>query len=113
MQRRIAARRWRLCRPTGRSRDRWTLSDPDQDLTVLIPGHPSRFDEFLFEVCQRLVLQAELTLERAVGHPPFAAQQCTGLFDNFRELHTPSANLSSSALASCKSFVSKPSVNQW
>src|SRR5262245_27568486 len=106
---RIADRRLRLCRLTGRRRGHWTLSGPDQDLTVLIPGHPIRFDEFLFEVRERLVIQGELALERAVGHPPFAAQQGTRLGDDFRELHTPHANSSSKAFASCKSLVSKPS----
>jgi len=50
---------------------------------------PGRFDEVLFEVFERLVIQVELPLESAIGNAPFAGQKCARLVDDFRELHTP------------------------
>ena len=55
---------------------------------IALPG-PGRFDEVLFEVFERLVIQVELALESAIGNTIFTGQKCARLVDDFRELHTP------------------------
>src|SRR5215471_13823781 len=57
--------------------------------------------------------QIEAHLQGAIGYPSLAFQQGDDLFNNVVKGHDDSSNASKSALASCKSAVSNPSVNQW
>src|SRR5262249_52706411 len=89
------------------------LTSPHEPLPTVIPHLRVGKEEFRFEILQEIVLERELPLEGAIGHASPLAQQGHDLIEHFIQVHhTPSANSSSNAWASCRSLVSKPSVNQ-
>src|SRR5262245_28817290 len=71
-------------------------------------------NQFFLEDIEVLVIQIEAHLQGAIGHPSLAFEEVDDLGEHFIEGHKrPSVDSSSRALASFRSAVSKPSVNQW
>src|SRR5262249_27598691 len=71
-------------------------------------------EEFPFQVFQVRIIQVKASLEGTIGHPSLAFEERDNLFQDVVKRHDrSSANASNNALASCKSAVSNPSVNQW
>ena len=46
-----------------------------------------RIAQFSPEVCEQLIIHGKLPLQRAIGHPPAAAQQSDHLIEHRIELH--------------------------
>jgi hypothetical protein len=68
---------------------------------------------FILERRDSLVLQGELQLQGPIGHPASALEGSDNLVEPFVKLYYRfSCNTVSNALASWRSAVSKPSVNQ-
>ena len=100
---------WRCPRVWGRGGG----ADPDEHSPVVVLGAVLDVNEFLLEQGQAVLVQRELHLEGTIGHPPMPLEQHEDLVEHLIERHDgPSSSSASSALASCRSAVSKPSVNQ-
>src|SRR6266702_3612262 len=100
-------RRW----SGGRLRFRFAC--PNQHLTVLIYSKPLDLDDLHFEVFQIRVIEGKLALQGSVRRPSSLLKEGDNLVEDVVEVHyRPSSNSSIKAFASCRSAVSKPSVNQ-
>src|SRR5262249_6374300 len=111
--RRIAGGRLRPGRLAEWGRCGLTTPSPDQDLPGIIDRHPLPVDQVCFECLQTIVIELELIFERLIREPATLLQQRSDLVDDLIQVHhCLSASSSSNALASCRSLVSKPSVNQ-
>ena len=51
------------------------------------PWPPARFDQFVLDIGQQLVIKVKLALERTIRDPPLALEQHSGLFYYLRKLH--------------------------
>src|SRR5215468_3904909 len=95
--------RWFCCRCTN----------PDKDSAVFIDSQSLGIDDFFFEILHVVVVEVNLTLQSPIGHTSSTAEEVYHLVEYRVEVHyRPSSNASSKAFASCRSAVSKPSVNQ-
>jgi hypothetical protein len=74
--RRVVALRYGLLRRArgGRSRHCTRFSGPHQHAAIVVDREVVDLDQFLFEGLKRLLIQLELQLERAVGHPSTALE---------------------------------------
>ena len=54
---------------------------------LLIGGEPLTVNEFTLEIRERLVIELELPLERAIGHTPPLAQQRDHLIHHCDKIH--------------------------
>jgi hypothetical protein len=63
------------------------LTGPDQDFAGLIHRQPLAFDEFNRQVFQRRVVELELPLEGAVGHPTAALEHRHRVVQNLLKGH--------------------------
>src|SRR5215467_9298874 len=72
-----------------------------------------RVKQFLLEQVKAVIIQRELDFEGSIGYTPMPLEECEYPFEYLIEVHhRPSDNSSNRALASIKSAVSNPSVNQ-
>src|SRR5262249_13866007 len=72
-----------------------------------------RVKEFLFEQVKAVIIQRELDFEGSIGYTPMPLEEFEYPFEYLIEVHhRPSDHASNRALASLRSAVSKPSVNQ-
>jgi hypothetical protein len=62
-------------------------SHPYQDLSVLIYGKTLSDNEFCLEVCEASVIEAKVTLQRAIGDTATVAEQCNDLIDDLVKIH--------------------------
>jgi hypothetical protein len=46
------------------------VAGPDQDFIVLIDGMWLRLDDLVFQVCQNVIVQIKLSLQRTIGDRP-------------------------------------------
>src|SRR6266567_810591 len=115
------ARRGVLCQTAfSLERGRWSggrlrfhFACPNQHLAVLIDRQPLDLDDLHFEVFQVGVIEGKLALQGAVRRPSSLLEEVNHLVEYRVEVHyRPSSSSSNNALASCKSAVSNPSVNQ-
>src|SRR6266446_4515201 len=87
---------------------------PNQHLTVLIDSKPLDLDDLHFEVFQIRVIEGKLALQGAVRRPSSLLEEGNHLVEYVVEIHyRPSSSSCNNALASLRSAVSNPSVNQW
>jgi hypothetical protein len=71
-----------------------------------------RVKQFLLEEVKAVIIQRELDFEGSIGYTPMPLEEFEYPFQYLIEVHhRPSDNASNSALASCRSAVSNPSVN--
>ena len=114
---RVARRRlgWRLWLNwhVRYGREDFTISSPHQHFAIFICCLFEHFDEFYLQVFAVGVIKTELALQSAIGDPPTLLEKRNDLVEYLVELHQwPSPNSANNALASLRSGVSKPSVNQ-
>src|SRR5262245_57673095 len=70
-------------------------------------------EQFFFQVLDKVIVYIKLSFQGTVGHTPLALEQCEDLSNHLVEVHhRPSDSSFRRALASFRSAVSKPSVNQ-
>src|SRR5262249_20140994 len=83
------------------------------ETSALIIDHRVRVEEFFLQRFKSLVIQVELGFERSIGRPPSLLEEGDHPVEDIIEVHyRPSSNSSNNALASLRSAVSNPSVNQ-
>src|SRR5215510_6750523 len=88
-------------------------TNPDKDSAVFIDSQALGIDDFFFEILNVVVVEVKLTLQSPIRHTSSTAEEVYNLVEDVVEIHyRPSSNASSKALASFRSAVSKPSVNQ-
>ena len=63
------------------------VAGPDQDVAILINGHLLGLDEFVLEIIEGVIVQLELPLERAIGHPAATLEHGQGLVENLLKGH--------------------------
>jgi hypothetical protein len=86
---------------------------PHQHRAVLVHRHRLDLDQLELHIFQRRLVQGEVPAHDTVGQPALLPQYFPHLPHDCDDIHHwPSANALSNAWASCKSLVSKPSVNQ-
>src|SRR5215470_1645945 len=91
----------------------FNITGPYQHTIVFVYCQFFRVDEFVFEVFQVRVIQVKLPLQCPIGDPLVLLEPVDDVGEDLLKCHDcPSVNASNNALASCKSAVSKPSVNQ-
>src|SRR5215510_424326 len=91
-----------------------SFTSPDQYSTVFICSQTLSFNKFKFQVFERLIIQLKLAFEGTVGQSSSPLEHRNGLIEEVVKGHgEPSDNSSNRALASLRSAVSNPSVNQW
>src|SRR5215813_3171127 len=106
------------CRLWGGLRRGWCLdssrfTSPDETSAMVIGNGILRVKQFLLEQVKAVIVQLELDFECTIGQPSMALEQCNHLFEHLVEGHPRfSDNSSNNALASLRSAVSNPSVNQ-
>src|SRR5262249_15275963 len=89
------------------------ITDPDKDSLILLRCQFLSIDKLVLQVFQRLVIESELTFHKAIGQPFPLSEQRDNLVDDVIQAHSRLLSSSwSSAFASIRSAVSKPSVNQ-
>src|SRR5437764_944894 len=92
---------------------RFHFANPNQHLTVLIDSKPLDLDDLNFEVFQICVIEGKLAFQGSVRRPSSLLEQGNHLVEYVVEIHyRPSSSSCNNALASFKSAVSNPSVNQ-
>src|SRR5262249_23039763 len=97
----------------GTGNRRSSLSNPHQHFTVFIAGDALSVDQLFCERGELFLIQVELQLKRAIGQPSTLLEEGRDAVNHLIEVHQGSSSrCSSNALASCKSLVSNPSVNQ-
>src|SRR4029450_3909994 len=90
------------------------IADPDQNSAILVRPDTLGINQFFLEHIEVLVIQIEAHLQCSIGHPSLAFEEGDDLFEDVVKRHDRhSSNASNNALASFKSAVSNPSVNQW
>src|SRR4029450_4542260 len=89
------------------------VTRPDENSPLLISRKALGMNNFFFEVFDVVVINRKASFERTVRHPSLAFEERDNLFQDVVKRHVAHPNASNNALASCKSAVSKPSVNQW
>ena len=87
------------------------VTSPDESPPFVV-SYWMHVEEFFFEDVQVLVIQIEAHLEGAIGYASLAFEEVNDLGEHFIEGHEHSSNAFKRALASLRSNVSKPSVNQ-
>src|SRR5262245_6824993 len=86
---------------------------PDQHLAAFIARDLLALNQLFLERLKLFLVQRELQLQCSIGEPPPLLQEGCNLVDDGVQVHQCCPpNSSSNALASCRSLVSKPSVNQ-
>src|SRR5262249_50494291 len=91
----------------------WHTACPDQHFTPFIRCHLLPVDQLFCERGQLFLVELELELQRAVGQPAPLLEEGRDAVNHLIEVHQgSSSSCSNNALASCKSLVSNPSVNQ-
>src|SRR5262245_13859786 len=89
-------------------------SCPDQHDSFFVNSELLRLDQFRLQVFQVRIIQVKLPLQCPIGDPLVLLEPVDDVCEDILKCHDcPSVNVSSKALASCKSAVSNPSVNQW
>ena len=90
-----------------------SITRPHEHLPVLISGELVDFDEFILQDVEGGVIQVELELESPVRGFPSLLEQGNHAVEYRVEVHyRPSSSSCNNALASLRSAVSNPSVNQ-
>src|SRR5262245_24030745 len=110
MSRRVADRS--LGKRGARVRDTRGCILPQEALPLDFANLRMREEEFFFERGKVLLVEAEVYFQGTVGQAATPAEDLDHLVHEFIDFHNASASSSSSALASCRSFVSNSSVNQ-
>src|SRR5262249_44875748 len=88
-------------------------SCPDQHRSLLVNRELLCLDKFRLQVFQVRIIQIKLPLQCPIGDPLVLLEPVDDLGKDLLKCHDcPSVNSSSRALASLRSAVSKPSVNQ-
>src|SRR5215470_4997613 len=73
-----------------------------------------RVQQFLLEQVKAVIIQLELHFEGSIGYTPMPLEEFEYPFEYLIEVHhRPSDTSFNRALASIKSAVSNPSLNQW
>src|SRR5262249_46527097 len=91
----------------------FSITDPDQDAIMVIHCQLLSVNEFVLQGFHALIAQVKLHLEGSIGHPSSLLEKVDHIVEYRVKVHyRPSSNSSNKALASFKSAVSKPSVNQ-
>src|SRR5262249_37417902 len=89
------------------------ITDPDQDALILLHCQFLRIDQLVLQVLQCLVIESKLTFQQAIGQPFPLSEQHDNLVEDVVQAHSRLlCSAWSSAFASIRSAVSKPSVNQ-
>ena len=90
------------------------FTSPDETSAMVIGDRILRVKQFLLEQVKAVIIQRELDFEGSIGYTSMPLEECEYSCKYLIEVHhRPSDNASNSALASLRSAVSKPSVNQW
>jgi hypothetical protein len=58
---------WCLGRWRGRCVRAFSITDPDQNALILLHCQFLRIDQLVLQVCQGLVIESKLTLQKAIG----------------------------------------------
>ena len=88
-------------------------TSPDETSAIIIGDGILRVKKFLLKQVKAVIIQLELDFEGSIGYTPMPLEEVEYAFEYLIEVHhRPSDNASNRALASIKSAVSKPSVNQ-
>src|SRR5262249_4567250 len=104
---------WGLGRWRGDCVCAFSITEPDQDALILLHCQFLRVDQLVLQVCQCLVVESDLPFQKAVGQPFPLSEQIDNLVEDVVQAHSRLlSSSSSSAFASIRSAVSKPSVNQ-
>src|SRR6266511_2492287 len=85
---------------------------PDQALVMILLDRIVRIAKFSPEVCEQLIIQGKLPLQRAIGHPPTAAQQGDHLIEHrIKVHHRPSTRASAASARASQKVIAMARYN--